>query len=394
MGSTAAPSADSRLFQPLRLGPAQLEHRIALAPLTRYRHDTSHVAKPFVERYYSERASTPGTLIISEATGVSAQDTGERQGPSFVTDEQVAAWKKIIAGVHANKGVWFQQIWSQGRASSPEYQKERGFKYRSSSAVPMSPDAEIPEAITEEEIQVLIQDFVATSKRVIAAGGDGVEIHGAHGYLLDQFISDSVNQRTDKWGGSIENRARLLLEVVKAVAAEIGPERVAVRLSPYASFLGAESSDIEAQYIYIVKELKKIGPLAYLSLVEARGDPAKLLTASAEDSTENRTLDFILNVWDNLSPVVVAGNYSPTSAVDAVDGHYKKWDVIVAFGRPFLATPDLVWRIKNGIPLNKYHRQSFYIKGSEIGYNDYPFSPEYVDAKRAWAIKAMEVASK
>jgi NADPH2 dehydrogenase len=322
------------------------------------------------------------------------QDTGERQGPSFVTDEQVAAWKKVIAGVHANKGVWFQQIWAQGRAANPDYQKERGFKYRSSSAVPMSPDAEVPEAITEEEIQVLIQDFVATAKRVIAAGGDGVEIHGAHGYLLDQFISDSVNQRTDKWGGSIENRARLLLEVVESVAAEIGPERVAVRLSPYASFQGAESSDIEAQYTYIVKELKKIGPLAYLSLVEARGDPAKLLVASAEDSFENRTLDFILNIWDNLSPVVVAGNYSPTSAVDAVDGHYKQWDVIVAFGRPFLATPDLVWRIKNGIPLNKYHRQSFYIKGSEIGYNDYPFSQEYVDARRAWAIKSMEVASK
>ncbi|RSL49839.1 hypothetical protein CEP54_012254 [Fusarium duplospermum] len=393
MGSTPAPSAESRLFQPLRLGHAQLEHRIALAPLTRYRNDTNHVAKPFMERYYSERASVPGTLIISEATGISMQETGERQGPSFVTDEHVTAWKKIIAGVHANKGVWFQQLWAQGRAAEPDYQKERGFKYRSSSAVPMTPDSEVPEAITEEEIQGLIQDFVATSKRVIGAGGDGVEIHGAHGYLLDQFISDSVNQRTDKWGGSIENRARLLLEVVKAVVAEIGPERVAVRLSPYATFQGAESTNIEAQYSYIVTELKKIGPLAYLSLVEARGDPVKLLVGGPADSGENQTLDFILNIWDNLSPVVVAGNYSPVSAVDAVDGHYKKWDVIVAFGRLFLSTPDLVWRIKNGIPLNKYHRQSFYIKGSEIGYNDYPFSPEYVDAQRTRALKAMAAAA-
>ncbi|RMJ17424.1 hypothetical protein CDV36_002880 [Fusarium kuroshium] len=393
MGSTIAPSAESRLFKPLRLGHAQLEHRIALAPLTRYRNDKNHVAKPFMERYYSERASTPGTLIISEATGISMQETGERQGPSFVTDEHVAAWKKIIAGVHANKGVWFQQIWAQGRAAEPDYQKERGFKYRSASAVPMTPDSEVPEAITEEEIQGLIQDFVATSKRVVDAGGDGVEIHGAHGYLLDQFISDSVNQRTDKWGGSIENRARLLLEVVKAVSAEIGPERVAVRLSPYATFQGAESTNIQAQYSYIVTELKKIGPLAYLSLVEARGDPAKLLVGGDPDSGESQTLDFILNIWDNLSPVIVAGNYSPASAVNAVEGHYKKWDVIVAFGRLFLSTPDLVWRVKNGIPLNKYHRQSFYIKGSEIGYNDYPFSPEFVDARRTWALKAVEAAA-
>ncbi|KAM0420280.1 hypothetical protein ACHAPT_011941 [Fusarium lateritium] len=393
MSSTAVPP-ESRLLKPLRLGHAQLEHRIAMAPLTRYRNDRNHVAKPFVERYYSERASTPGTLIISEATGVSLQDAGVRQGPAFVTDEQVAAWEKVIAGVHANNSVWFQQIWAQGRAADPDYQKERGYKYRSSSAVPMEPGAAVPEEMTEEEIQSLIQDFVATSKRVVAAGGDGVEIHGAHGYLLDQFISDTVNQRTDKWGGSVENRARLLLEVVKAVVAEIGVERVGVRLSPYASFQGAESSNIEAQYSYIVTELKKIGPLAYLSLVEARGDPAKLLAPDQDPSLEHKTLDFILNIWDNISPVIVAGNYTPASAAQALDGHYKEWDVIVAFGRHFLANPDLVWRAKNGISLNKYHRQSFYIKGSDIGYNDYPFSQEYIDSRRAWALETLEVAAK
>ncbi|KAM6523136.1 hypothetical protein FSOLCH5_003755 [Fusarium solani] len=393
MSSTAVP-AESRLLQPLRLGHTKLEHRIALAPLTRYRNDHSHVAMPFVERYYSERASTPGTLIISEATGISIQETGERQGPGFVTDEQVAAWKRVIAGVHAKKSVWFQQIWAQGRSANPDYQKERGFKYRSSSAVPLGPDAVVPEAMTEEEIQGVIRDFVATSRRVVDAGGDGVEIHGAHGYLLDQFTSDSVNQRTDKWGGSVESRARLLLEVVKAIVAEVGAERVGVRLSPFASFQGAESSDIEAQYSYIVTELKKFGPLAYLSLVEARGDPAKLLSASNDPSLDHQTLDFILDIWDNASPVIVAGNYSPASAASAVDGRYKKWDVIVAFGRHFLANPDLVWRAKNGISLTKYHRPSFYIKGSEVGYNDYPFSQEYIDAQRARALGSLEVAAK
>ncbi|KAF9874704.1 NADH: flavin oxidoreductase/NADH oxidase [Colletotrichum karsti] len=387
--------SESRLFKPIKLGNSQLNHRIAMAPLTRYRHDKNHVAMPFVPRYYGERASTPGTLIISEATGVSMQDTGVPQGPAFVTDEQVEAWRKVIAEVHARKGVWFQQIWGQGRAADPEYQKARGFKYRSSSAVPMEPDAAIPEEMTEEEILQFIQDMVDTAKRVISAGGDGVEIHSAHGYLLDQFLSDSVNKRTDKWGGSVENRSRLTLEVVKAVVEAIGAEKVAIRLSPYASFQGAESSNIHEQYTYIAKELKKMNaPFAYLSLVEARGDPAKLLTVNEDPSIDQKTLDFILDIWDNLSPVIVAGGYTADTAAKALETHYAKWDVIVAFGRSFLANPDFVWRVKNGIELNKYHRQSFYIKGSEIGYNDYPFSSEYVDAQREWALKNLEVASK
>ncbi|TQN72396.1 Chanoclavine-I aldehyde reductase fgaOx3 [Colletotrichum shisoi] len=386
--------SESKLFKPVKIGNAQLNHRIAMAPLTRYRNDTNHVAKPFVPRYYGERASTPGTLIISEATGTSMQETGVRQGPAFVTDEQVAAWRKVIAAVHDNNSVWFQQIWAQGRAADPEYQKERGYKFRSSSAVPMKPGAAVPEAMTEDEILGVIQDFVDTAKRVVDAGGDGVEIHGAHGYLLDQFLSDSVNQRTDRWGGSIENRARLLLEAVKAVVSAIGAERVALRLSPYASFQGAESSDIHGQYSYIVKELKKMNaPFAYLSLVEARGDHAKLLSPDLDSGAEE-TLDFILDIWDNLSPVIVAGNHSPETASQALEEHYAKWDVIVAFGRSFLANPDLVWRIKHGVPLTKFHRFSFYIKGSEIGYNDYTFSQEYIDARREWGVANLESNAK
>ncbi|KAK1703332.1 NADH:flavin oxidoreductase/NADH oxidase [Colletotrichum lupini] len=386
---------ESKLFKPLKLGNTQLEHRIALAPLTRYRNDANHVAKPFVPRYYSDRASTPGTLIISEATGTSMPETGVPHGPAFVTDEQVAAWEKVIAAVHEKKGVWFQQIWAQGRAADPDYQKQRGYKFRSSSAVPMEPGAAVPEEMTEEEILQVIQDFADTAKRVVAAGGDGVEIHGAHGYLLDQFLSDFVNKRTDKWGGSIENRARLLLEVIKAVVEVIGAEKVALRLSPYASFQGAESSDIHGQYTYIVKELKKMNvPFAYLSLVEARGDPAKLLNTTHDPKIAQQTLDFILDIWDNLSPVVVAGGYSPESAAQALDGHYAKWDVIVAFGRSFIANPDLVWRFKHGVPLTKYHRFSFYIRGSEIGYNDYTFSQEYIDAQREWALTHLASNSK
>jgi len=380
-------SPDSRLFKPIQVGDAKLDHRIVMAPLTRYRNDENNVAKPFVERYYSERASAPGTLVISEATGVSMQDTGMPHGPAFVTDDQVAAWKKVIAGVHDKKSFWAQQIWGQGRASDPEYMKERGFKYRSSSALPIEEGAPAPEAMTEEEIQQFIQDMVATARRVVDAGGDIVEVHGAHGYLIDQFTSDSINKRTDKWGGSVENRARLLLEVVKAVSAEVGSKRVGLRLSPYASFQGSESSDIQGQYTYIINELKKIGPLAYLSLVEARGDPAKLLAPDNDASTDAKTLDFILEIWNNLSPVIVAGNYTPESAAEVLDGHYSKWDVLVAFGRHFIANPDFVYRVKHGIELTKYDRNTFYIRGSEIGYVDYPFSQQYVDEQRAWAVK-------
>jgi NADPH2 dehydrogenase len=250
----------------------------------------------------------------------------------------------------------------------------------------MKPGAAIPEDMTEDEILDVIQGFVDTAKRVVEAGGDGVEVHGAHGYLLDQFLADSVNKRTDRWGGSIENRARFLLETVKAVVAAIGAERVGIRLSPYAAYQGSESSDVIGQYSYVVKELKKMKvPFAYLSLVEARGDPDKL--GSAQDPADAKlTLDFILDIWDNSSPVVVAGAYTPESAVRAVDEHYAKWDVIVAFGRSFLANPDLVYRIKHGLPLTMHHSPTHYLKGSEIGYIDYTFSQEYINAQRELAL--------
>ncbi|EEY17004.1 12-oxophytodienoate reductase [Verticillium alfalfae VaMs.102] len=348
----------SRLFEPVRLGTIDLKHRIVLAPLTRYRNGDDHAALPFMQRYYADRASVPGTLVISEATGIAQGQEGQRFLPSFVTDAQVAAWKSIIEGVHAKGSFWFQQLWDQGRAADPSY---------------------APEEMSEGDIQKVIQDYVASARRVIAAGGDGVEVHGAHGYLIDQFLSDVVNKRTDKWGGSVENRARLVVEVVKAVSEAIGTQRVGLRLSPYASFQGATKSDTKELNLHIVKQLKALdGALAYISLVEARGDPATLMLNNPEDET--KTLDFILEEWDNRSPVIVAGGYTPESAQQAVDGHYQKWNVLVAFGRHFLANPDLVYRVENGIQLNEYNRNTFYLNKTEEGYNDYPFSPEFLKA--------------
>ncbi|KPM46399.1 hypothetical protein AK830_g100 [Neonectria ditissima] len=378
MGSTSLPRpSETKLFKPLKVGNVNLQHRVVFAPLTRYRNDDDHVPLPFMQKYYGDRASTPGTLVISEATGISHLDEGHRNGPGLVTDRQVEGWSKNIDAVHAKGSFYFQQIWSMGRAASPEYMAERGLPYRSSSASAMEGTEETPKEMTEEEILETIQNFVSTAKRAIAAGADGVEIHSAHGYLLDQFLSSSVNKRTDKWGGSIENRSRLTLEVVKAVVEAIGAQRVALRLSPYAAFQGSEKPDAHELFTHLIGQLKEMkANFAYLSLVEATGDPGAIIF-DGKEANQGKTLDFILESWDNLSPVLVAGGYQPDTAGRALEEHYKKWDVMIGFGRHFLANPDLVFRIKNEISLNKYNRPTFYINKSEEGYNDYPFSKEY-----------------
>ncbi|KFZ15816.1 hypothetical protein V501_02544 [Pseudogymnoascus sp. VKM F-4519 (FW-2642)] len=378
MGSTPLPRpSETKLFKPLKVGNVNIKQRIVFAPLTRYRNDDEHVPLPFMQKYYGDRASTPGTLVISEATGISHPDEGHRNGPGLVTDRQVEAWSKVIDAVHAKGSFFFQQIWSMGRAASPKYMAERGLPYRSSSASAMEGTNETPKEMTEEEILQTIQNFVSTAKRAVTAGADGVEIHSAHGYLLDQFLAAGVNKRTDKWGGSIENRSRLTLEVVKAVVKAIGAERVAIRLSPYAAFQGSEKPDAHELFTYLIDQLKKMDvKFAYLSLVEATGDPGAIIF-DGKETNQGKTLDFIIESWNNLSPVLVAGGYQPGTAGWALEEHYNKWDVMIGFGRHFLANPDLVFRIKNDIALNKYKRPTFYINKSEVGYNDYPFSEEY-----------------
>ncbi|CAL5868328.1 uncharacterized protein PFLUO_LOCUS2552 [Penicillium psychrofluorescens] len=372
--------SESRLFKPLRVGSFTLQNRIVFPPLTRLRSDDGHVPLPLMQKYYADRGSSPGTLVISEATAISHLEEGNWNNPGLVSDMQTEAWRKIIDAVHANGSFFFQQIWAMGRASNPDLLAARGFPYRSSSAVAMKGSAIVPKAMTENEILETIQDFVNTAKRAVSAGADGVEIHSAHGYLLDQFLTASVNQRTDKWGGSIENRARLTLEVVKAVVGAIGGERVAIRFSPYAGFQGSEKTDFRELYTYLITELKKMNVrFAYLSLVEATGDPGALIW-NDKKIHQDKTLDFILEEWDNLSPVIVAGGYQPDTAARAVEEHYQKWDVMVAFGRHFIANPDLIFRIKNGIPLAQYNRPTFYNHKQWLGYNDYPFSQEFVEA--------------
>ncbi|KAH6896511.1 NADPH dehydrogenase [Thelonectria olida] len=386
-------TSESKLWQPLKLGNITLSHRLAMAPLTRYRNDDDHTPLDFMAQYYADRASYPGTLIISEATGVSPAAEADPNLPGISSEEQVAGWKRIYDAVHAKGSFMFQQLWDLGRAGNPGYVTERGFKYASSSNQQMEGRPVPPEALTEEEIWQKIADFRNAAKNVVAAGGDGVEVHGAHGYLVDQFTRDSINNRTDKWGGSVENRARFLLEVIKAVVEEIGAERTALRLSPFATFQGSYSSDTWEQTGYIIRELKKAGyKLAYISLVEPRGNPANLGIVPTQPSDavkpfeqKEQNLEFILEEWDNQSPVIVAGGYTPDDAAVATDEIYKKWDVAIAFGRYFISNPDLVFRVKNGVPFTPYSRETFYIKKSNAGYNDYEFSEQYAVAAGAEA---------
>ncbi|KAK1508155.1 NADPH dehydrogenase [Colletotrichum costaricense] len=379
---------NTKLFQPLKAGKMELGHRVVMAPLTRYRADDDSVPLDLVSQYYADRASTPGTLIITEATAVSPADVGDLDLPDFSTPAQIAAWKNVFDAIHAKGSYVFQQLWSLGRAADPEFVRGRGFKYCSSSDVQMTGRPCKPDALTEEEIWEKINNWRVAARNVIAAGGDGVEIHGAHGYLVDQFTRDSANKRTDKWGGSVENRARFLLEIVKAVVEEVGAERVALRLSPFATFQESYSTspDTWEQTAYIVREIKKAGhKLAYLSLVEAVGNPVNLgivprqVTDDVQpfDEAKPQTLDFILEEWDNISPVVVAGGYLGDSARWAVDERYAKWDVAVAFGRYFISNPDLVFRVKNNVAFTPYDRTTFYKKKSNDGYNTYEFSEEY-----------------
>ncbi|KAM0284056.1 hypothetical protein ACHAO9_009386 [Fusarium lateritium] len=385
-------AAESRLWEPLKLGNATLSHRIALAPLTRLRNDDDHLPLDLMIKYYADRASSPGTLVISEATGISKTGEAAPNAPGISSPEQIEAWKKIFQAVHSKGSYMFQQIWDLGRAGDPDYLKSRGCKYSSSSTLQLEGKNVAPEALTEEEIWQKIADFRQAARNVVDAGGDGVEIHGAHGYLIDQFTSESINNRTDKWGGSVENRARFLLEVVKAVVEEIGAERTAIRLSPFATFQTAYTSDPWGQYGYIFNEFKRAEyKFAYISLVEPRGNPAFLDATPYTLASDNvnpygdkkQSLDYFLEMWNNQSPVIVGGGYLPDNVYQAVDGSYKKWDVVVAFGRWFISNPDLVFRVKNGVPLTPYKRETFYTAKMNEGYNDYGFSQGYLEATKA-----------
>ena len=365
-------AANTKLFQPISLGRLRLQHRIAMAPLTRFRADDNHVPLPSSTEYYVQRASTHGTLIIAEATQISPNHSIEGNAPGLWSKAQIDGWRKITDAVHAKGSFIYCQLFAPGRAGAKE-----GYPLYSSSPTPMEPGASVPQEMTEAEIWACIAEFGAAAKNAIEAGFDGIELHGANGYLIDQFTQDTCNKRTDAWGGSVENRSRFILEITKAVVEAIGGDRVGVRLSPWSTFQAMKMSGDVAleQFSHIIGGLKALR-LAYLHIVESR-------VINNIDCEKKEGLEFAFDIWQNQSPILLAGGFTAENARQAVDKDHKDHDVLVVFGRFFISNPDLVFRIRHGIKPSQYDRSTFYTPIQSKGYIDYPFSKEYLQAANA-----------
>ena len=372
----------SNLFSPLQVGELHLKHRVVLAPLTRMRStQPGDVPNALNAAYYGQRASQGG-LLISEATQISRQGKGYPGAPGIHSPEQVEGWKLVTEAVHAKEGLIFSQLWHVGRVSHSSLHPETGLPVSASEIViadgakaftaDFQPaDFETPRALETEELPGIVADYRRAAENAKAAGFDGVEIHSANGYLLDQFLEDKTNHRTDAYGGSIENRARLLLEVTDAVIEVWGKGRVGVRLSPYGKFSDMGDSDPETHFSYVLQQLSLRG-IAYAHLVEPRvgsagkGDPI--------DDSQPRTSHIFRKAFHGV--LISAGGYTAATAEETIADGYAD---AVAFGRLFIANPDLPERLRTNAPLNTPDRRSFY-GGTEKGYTDYPSLEEATTA--------------
>ncbi|KAK5044606.1 hypothetical protein LTR84_010620 [Exophiala bonariae] len=382
MGSiTATPPTQhppSQLFAPLKLGNLTLAHRIVMAPMTRFRANDAHIPSPLAATFYGQRASVPGTLLITEATFISPRASGFPNTPGIFNGAQIAAWKTVTDAVHTKGSYIFLQLQALGRGADAALLKtdpDGPFDFVSSSATPIDSTQPVPRALSTSEIKSYIDDYATAARNAMEAGFDGVEIHGALGFLIDQFTQDVSNRRDDAYGGSVENRSRFALEVARAVVDAIGPDRVGVRLSPYSTFQGMKMADPVPQFVHLVQGLKDLG-IAYLHLVESRvvGNED---VESQDEVVKAETLDVFVQAWGGVGPVLLAGGFTPESAKKAVDDEFKGKDVAIVFGRHFTANPDLPFRIANGIAFASYDRPTFY-GGQEKGYTDFAFSDEFV----------------
>jgi N-ethylmaleimide reductase len=352
------------LFTPVRLGPYDLPNRIVMAPMTRNRAGAGNVPTELAATYYAQRASAG--LIITEATQVSPQGVGYPGTPGIHSSEQIEGWKRVIAAVHAAGGRIFLQLWHVGRISHPSLQPAGSLPVAPSALQPagkamtatgMQPYV-TPRALELAEIPGIVEQFRHGAENAKAAGFDGVEVHGANGYLLDQFLRDKTNLRTDRYGGSIENRARLLLEVTEAVVGVWGKERVGARLSPGNPFNDIADSDPAATFSYAARELDKLG-LAYLHIVEPMPD-FPVPGSTKLDARHFRSL------WHQR--LMVNRGYDRESAAAVVASGAAD---LVAFAALFLANPDLPERFRRNASLNPPDRPTFYGGGAK-GYTDYP----------------------
>ncbi len=362
---------DRDLLGPAKLGPYALDNRVIMAPLTRNRAGDGNVPRAMNVEYYVQRA-TAG-LIVTEGTQISPEGVGYPGTPGIHSAEQIKGWRRVTDAVHAAGGRIFLQLWHVGRVSHPSLQP--------GGALPVAPSAirpagdtftadglqpfETPRALELAEIPGIVEDYRQAAENAKEAGFDGVEVHAANGYLLDQFLRDGTNHRADEYGGPVENRARLLLDVLDAVTTVWNADQVGVRLSPINSFNDIADSDPDATFGYIARQLNAYG-LAYLHVVET-----DMTGAASTQQFDKRKLRTAFR-----GTYIANGGYDKAHAVDAI----RNGDAdFVAFGAPFISNPDLVERFALNAPLTEPDRETFY-GGDERGYIDYPFLDEAASA--------------
>jgi len=359
-----------KLLTPVKLGALELKNRVIMAPLTRMRATEGDVPGELAAEYYGQRA-TAG-LIISEATQISKLGKGYPATPGIYSDAQVSGWKKVTDAVHAKGGKMVCQLWHVGRISHSSLHPEEGMPVAPSAIAPKGKvytstwqlaEYETPRPLTLAEIPALIQEYVQAAKQAKAAGFDGVEVHGANGYLLDQFLHEGSNTREDQYGGSVENRCRLLLEVLQAVIPVWGADCVGVRLSPYGTFNDMSDRDTMGLFTHLIEQINPLG-LSYLHLIEPRSTMAGGTDKLKEDQPSSSALFRPLYQ----GKIIAAGGFDAEGAEEFVS--LGQADAI-AFGRFFISNPDLPARLAQNAPLSPYDRTTFYGGGAK-GYVDYP----------------------
>ncbi|KAF7296329.1 Oxidored-FMN domain-containing protein [Mycena chlorophos] len=364
--ATSTENSKPRLFQPARIGDLKIAHRVVLAPLTRFRANAVHVPLPHVADYYAQRASVPGSLLITEATMIAPKAAGIPHMPGIWSEEQIQAWKEVASRAHAQGSFIFLQIGALGRAAIPDVlEAEDGFPYVGASAI-QHPDRPFPpHKLTPAEIDDYKALFaIAASNAVHKAGFDGVELHSCNGSLPDQFLNDQVNNRTDEYGGSVEGRCRFVLEVVEAIATAVGQKKTALRVSPWNTDNYMHFPDPIPTFTHLTIQLKTRFPdLAYLHVIEPR-------VSGTEDATPaiGASNAFIRDLWSP-KPFLTAGGYTRDSAIKTAE---ENGDLVV-FGRAYIANPDLPYRLERGVPLTSGNREFYYVMGSTdpTGYTDY-----------------------
>src|SRR6476659_6473566 len=358
----------SKLFTPAQVGPHKLSHRVVMAPLTRMRSDPGDIPSDLMVEYYTQRASGGG-LIVSEATPVSIRGNGYAGSAGIYSDGQIAGWRRFTDAGHAKGGRIFQQLWHVGRQSHVDLQPNgeapvapsaipaQGYAYTKRGEKPFS----MPRALELHEIPGIIEEFRSGAERARRAGFDGVEIHGANGYLPDQFLQDGTNKRTDEYGGPIKNHARFLLEVTQAAISAWGADRVGVRISPSGTYGSMSDSNPPATFGYVATRLDRLG-IAYLHIVEPR-------IKGTEEIAHGQAPVAVQHLRPKFSrTLIAAGGFAPHSAETIVTAGDAD---LVAFGRHFISNPELPERLRRGLPLNRYDRSTFY-GGDARGYTDYP----------------------